>query len=374
MRNQPFAAFAAIWGGVVRIEMLDPADACQYLERELAEPRSAGVPIQRQMLAFRLAQARLMLGQVVELPQDVPAGGLFRAILDAAQAYATGDWPAGRVASTAWLDLTRRRGNRVWEADALHQLARFAQVENDARGAEDLLLTALDMVRGRHRPHEARVCSDLALLYATQSRTDKARAALNQCRSSLPESENWRGLGGRLALAEAAVAVAERQLVPAQRHFERAIAVFRHHQLPWDEAQTLECWGEVLLRSGNVAKSSACFDLATDIYRRHRAGPAWLLRIAAIRDGAHKDNRPGAQRGRHTPFSLREIEVLRLVAAGRSNQEIANALALSVRTVERHLSQMYNKLGASGKAARAVAAAYASVSGLITPTEQHTAP
>jgi pimeloyl-ACP methyl ester carboxylesterase/DNA-binding CsgD family transcriptional regulator len=56
-------------------------------------------------------------------------------------------------------------------------------------------------------------------------------------------------------------------------------------------------------------------------------------------------------------FSARELEVLELVSAGRSNEEIASQLYVSARTVERHLSNIYAKLGVSGKAARAAAAA-----------------
>jgi RNA polymerase sigma factor (sigma-70 family) len=56
-------------------------------------------------------------------------------------------------------------------------------------------------------------------------------------------------------------------------------------------------------------------------------------------------------------LSEREQEVLELVADGLSNEEIAERLVLSVRTVERHLSNIYAKLGVSGKAARAAAAA-----------------
>jgi pimeloyl-ACP methyl ester carboxylesterase/DNA-binding CsgD family transcriptional regulator len=56
-------------------------------------------------------------------------------------------------------------------------------------------------------------------------------------------------------------------------------------------------------------------------------------------------------------LSARELEVLELVAAGLTNEAIAERLYLSVRTVERHLSNVYAKLGVSGKAARAAAAA-----------------
>jgi DNA-binding NarL/FixJ family response regulator len=55
-------------------------------------------------------------------------------------------------------------------------------------------------------------------------------------------------------------------------------------------------------------------------------------------------------------LSPRELEVLELVAAGLTNEAIAERLSLSVRTVERHLSNVYAKLRLSGKAARAAAA------------------
>jgi pimeloyl-ACP methyl ester carboxylesterase/DNA-binding CsgD family transcriptional regulator len=53
----------------------------------------------------------------------------------------------------------------------------------------------------------------------------------------------------------------------------------------------------------------------------------------------------------------RELEVLRLAADGRTNEQIAAALSLSVRTVERHLSNAYLKLGIAGRSARAGAVA-----------------
>jgi DNA-binding CsgD family transcriptional regulator len=49
-------------------------------------------------------------------------------------------------------------------------------------------------------------------------------------------------------------------------------------------------------------------------------------------------------------LTTRELEVLRLVASGRSNKEIAHELVLSVRTVERHVTNLYAKIGARGKA------------------------
>ena len=55
-------------------------------------------------------------------------------------------------------------------------------------------------------------------------------------------------------------------------------------------------------------------------------------------------------------LTKRERVVLRLVAAGLSNQELAATLHLSERTVERHIANIYAKLGLHGKSARAAAA------------------
>ena len=73
---------------------------------------------------------------------------------------------------------------------------------------------------------------------------------------------------------------------------------------------------------------------------------------------------PRAERAAPAGLTAREVEVLRLVARGRSNQEIATELVLSVRTVERHIANIYDKIGASGRAARAAAASYALAAGV----------
>jgi DNA-binding CsgD family transcriptional regulator len=69
--------------------------------------------------------------------------------------------------------------------------------------------------------------------------------------------------------------------------------------------------------------------------------------------------------GRLRPGGLteREIEVLRLVAEGRSNPDIARALVLSQKTVERHLSNIFTKLDVPSRTA---AAAYAHEHGLMS--------
>jgi pimeloyl-ACP methyl ester carboxylesterase/DNA-binding CsgD family transcriptional regulator len=64
----------------------------------------------------------------------------------------------------------------------------------------------------------------------------------------------------------------------------------------------------------------------------------------------------------HDLLTPRELDVLRLVAGGDSNAEVAHRLGLSVHTVERHLANLYPKIGARG---RADATAYAIRRGMV---------
>lgn len=71
--------------------------------------------------------------------------------------------------------------------------------------------------------------------------------------------------------------------------------------------------------------------------------------VAAIADRINSFTAGAAGGGRSAQLSPREAEVLRLVAAGCSNTAVAERLVLSVRTVERHLFNIYRKLGVRGR-------------------------
>ncbi len=84
--------------------------------------------------------------------------------------------------------------------------------------------------------------------------------------------------------------------------------------------------------------------------------PAWDAFLSEIEAflGTDAKPRPPVAVG---DLSARELEVLELASQGLTNEAIADLLCLSVRTVERHLTNVYVKLGVSGKAGRAAAAA-----------------
>jgi len=88
-------------------------------------------------------------------------------------------------------------------------------------------------------------------------------------------------------------------------------------------------------------------DAARWVFQQLGAAPD-LARVEALSRKA-----PAKAVGGLTP---REVQVLRLVATGKTNQAIAADLFLSERTVARHISNIFSKLGLSSRAA---ATAYA---------------
>jgi DNA-binding NarL/FixJ family response regulator len=75
-----------------------------------------------------------------------------------------------------------------------------------------------------------------------------------------------------------------------------------------------------------------------------------------------KEDAPALRAGPHAgTLSAREVDVLKLIAAGKSNAQIADELVISQNTAIRHVSNIFAKIGAAN---RAEAAAYATRNGL----------
>ncbi|HZC72630.1 MAG TPA: alpha/beta fold hydrolase [Jatrophihabitans sp.] len=88
--------------------------------------------------------------------------------------------------------------------------------------------------------------------------------------------------------------------------------------------------------------------------------PAWQVFVDEVAAFMAEDRGPArsvTDSAAAALLSSRELDVLRLAAEGQDNAAIAEALTLSVRTVERHLQNAYLKLGVQGKSARAAAVA-----------------
>jgi ATP/maltotriose-dependent transcriptional regulator MalT len=76
---------------------------------------------------------------------------------------------------------------------------------------------------------------------------------------------------------------------------------------------------------------------------------ATLLRACSQPGAAPHRPRSGAAPGLAEPLTGRELEVLRLLAAGRSNQRIAHDLVVALDTVKKHVTHILGKLGATNR-------------------------
>ena len=102
--------------------------------------------------------------------------------------------------------------------------------------------------------------------------------------------------------------------------------------------------------------------LAGRVHDANVAAINGFLRSTAV--GSHVSDGPATPPPTTDRLTARELQVLRLVAAGSTNKEIATALGVAVSTLEQHLVNLYTKIGARG---RADAIAYALRHRLDTP-------
>jgi predicted ATPase/DNA-binding CsgD family transcriptional regulator len=262
----------------------------------------------------------------------------------------------------ARLAIAREIGSPLQAARALINLTHIALQARDVERATRLAAEALGLCRqigdtGRLAQTEA------LLATAALRRAEPVRAAghlehsLRRCR----ELGDQRGTG-RALLGLAVVAARRRCWPQAAGLFGAAAAFPTTWPVEYDLLEPAPIEAEVRQRLGDEAYGRVWSEGWTAPLDRVAAMARALAlpgRPAADerRSGADPPRRHGAARPA-LPDGLtpREGEVLRLVAAGRSNREIAADLVLSVRTVEKHMAAIYGKTGTHGRVA---AAAYA---------------
>ncbi|MGH3135647.1 MAG: HD domain-containing phosphohydrolase [Gaiellaceae bacterium] len=143
---------------------------------------------------------------------------------------------------------------------------------------------------------------------------------------------------------------------PAASHHERVDGSGYHRSLP----------GEALSRGARILAAADVFAALTaerphrPVYREEEA--CRVLEAEANLDGAAvacvlaaAGRRPApSPAGWPAELTDREVEVLRLIARGQSNREVAERLFISPKTVGRHVENLYRKIGVSSRAAAAV--------------------
>jgi DNA-binding NarL/FixJ family response regulator len=159
-------------------------------------------------------------------------------------------------------------------------------------------------------------------------------------------------LRGVAAQAMGSVMLAEGDPRAALRQLRAAHAIWRDLDAPYQAARVRELVGRACSAIGDHASAQLDLDAARAVFDQLGAHPD-LARVSAPMDPRA---RPGAGR-----LSIRELEILSLIATGKSNRAIATELVLSEKTVARHVSNILAKLGLSS---RSEATAYAYKHGL----------
>ena len=109
---------------------------------------------------------------------------------------------------------------------------------------------------------------------------------------------------------------------------------------------------------GDIVKAELELTAARDVFKQLGA----TTDLALTEEGFATAHPPNNAAREENPLSERETEVLRLVAAGMTNKQIAGKLSISEKTVARHLSNIFTKLDLSSRAA---ATAYAYQNGFV---------
>ena len=282
-----------------------------------------------------------------------------------------GDWTqADEELTAAVAELAAMRPGR--EADPLVRLAELRRRQGHVREAEDLLARA-----AQHRFHP--LVEGLIALDCGNAAT--AKEAATRFLRRVGEADRFERVVGLELMVRAAVAAGDTEASRQAADEIAAIAATTPNS-PL-RASALLAQGRIAAAEGGAAAATSLLEDAADLFEAVGAAyDAALTRLdlASALDAAGRIDAAARTRARARAalselgaclpaesvggLSPRETEVLRLVARGLSNDDIARQLVLSVRTVERHVANIYDKIGASGRTARAIATAWAYAHGL----------
>ncbi len=196
----------------------------------------------------------------------------------------------------------------------------------------------------------------LLRIYLKLGKPEQAAALVDELRE-IAGAINTPPLKAALLSAEGNLNLAYNQYEVAKRNFEDAIDIYDGIKSHFDAAQDRLTLSEALMKLQLFEQAEAEINAAANTFKALGAVKD-LEKAKYLLKHLYLENASLTNRNEYE-FTGRELEVLRLIVAGKNNEEIAEKLFLSVRTVEKHLTNIYSKMGVSGKSARAFAASYA---------------
>jgi len=221
-------------------------------------------------------------------------------------------------------------------------LSRLAQ--GQVAAATAAIRTALD--QAQDRATRCRMLAALVEIMLAAGDLPTARAAADEL-AGLAGDADAPLLHAVAAHAQGAVLLAEGDARAALATLRRAWTAWQEMEAPYEAARVRVLVGLACRQLGDEDTAAMELDAARWVFQELDAAPE-LARVEQLSRAAA----PKAAGG----LSTREVQVLALVAAGNSNRAIAAELFLSEKTVERHVSNIFTKLGVGSRTA---AAAYA---------------
>ena len=292
--NDPrLGMWVALIGGRCRQALGDPRDAKSWLLRELSKPHAARSPATSVQLRHSIAWSYVSMGQLAEARHVW--GDSQNRVLGVIALY-DGDWNTADRLVAAGLEFSRGGGGG-WLPEAIFDYACVLRARGLPSDALGILLDSPTLVEGYTRlPIELETRAALVLVYADLGRIGQAAPHLNRCREISENGEDWRGLVGAVARAEAVVAAAEGKYEDTEVQFEKSVQIFRRYHVPFEEAEALHYWGRALNVSGEHGRANEKLDAAIEIYRRCGAGERWAQRVEADRQSSAVRTEKGEHR------------------------------------------------------------------------------
>lgn len=288
-----------------------------------------------------------------------------------------GDWEDAldeALRACDWLSLPN---SPEGPADAFYQLGELYRLRGNLSGAEEAYRQASRL----GRPPEP----GLALLWLARGQTEAAETALRRALDEAGAGDRTRraellaasievllargdGASAEIAAAELSDIAATVQALPLQALAQRAQgsvliainepgaalaplrgswAAWKQVEAPYEAARVRALIGAACRALGDDESAAMEFDAARWVFERLGATPD-LARLDAVGSPSS-----AAAPAPATGLTLRETEVLGLIAAGETNKAIAAALVISEHTVARHVQNMLQKLGFASRASLA---------------------
>ncbi|MFZ0273577.1 MAG: LuxR C-terminal-related transcriptional regulator [Acidobacteriaceae bacterium] len=265
-------------------------------------------------------------------------------------------------------DLRRRQG-RLEEAAAIFEKvvpassgllgrAELALDRGDARAAGEQAERYLRHVPAQNRPDRAAALEILVRALALQQEWERAKTALAELKNIAAEVGTM-PLRAAASYASGCVALGQGKTDAGRQCFEDALDLFRASGAPFEVARSRI---ELARTLGMMGRTDAALEearSAMEAFSQLHAVQEEARARQVVEALAESPAQAAAKDGADTTAGLtrREMEVLRLVAEGLSNQSIGKRLFVSDHTVHRHLANILGKLGVSTRAAAVAQAA-----------------